>query len=463
MTNRRTDFSEGNIPKHLLSFSIPMFLGNLLQALYNTVDSIWVGRFLGPASLGAVSVSFPIVFALVALVTGLTMAATVMVSQYYGAKDHNMVKKTVANTVTVLSLSAVILTVVGIALTPALLRLINTPADIMDEAVSYLRIFLSGLLFVFLYNGASGIMRGLGDSRTPLRFLFVATVLNIVLDPLLIFGIGPLPAMGVSGAALATVIAQGMAFVLVAAYLRRTKDLLPDMMEQWKFDGRIIKDMFRIGLPSGVQQLLVSLGGLTITSIVNSFGTATTAAYGAAVRLDQFAFMPTMSVGLAVSALTGQNLGAGKEERVKEVVKAGLRLSIAITAVVSLIAVTLPKILLVLFTNDQTVLTVGSQYLRIVGLSYIAFAAMFVFNGVLRGAGDTIPTMFITLASLWLVRVPLAKMLSSIPTLGVNGIWMGVAISPLVGLAASHLYYRSGRWKNKAVAKKKPEPDLQEV
>jgi putative MATE family efflux protein len=461
MTNRRTDFSEGSIAKHLVTFSLPMFLGNLLQALYNTVDSIWVGRFLGPASLGAVSVSFPIVFSLVALVLGLTMASNVMVAQYYGAKDHNMVKKTVANTVTVLSLSALILTVVGIVLTPAMLRLINTPADIMDEAVSYLRIFLSGMLFVFLYNGASGIMRGLGDSRTPLRFLFVATVVNIVLDPLLIFGIGPFPAMGVAGAALATVIAQGVSFALVALYLRKAEDLLPDTKEQWQFDGRIIKDMFRIGLPSGVQQLLVSLGGLTITSIVNSFGTATTAAYGAAVRLDQFAFMPTMSVGLAVSALTGQNLGAGKEERVKDVVKAGLQLSITITAVVSLIAVLFPKVLLVLFTKDQAVLEVGSQYLRIVGLSYAAFAAMFVFTGVLRGAGDTIPTMFITLTSLWLVRVPLAKLLSSIPALGVNGIWMGVALSPLAGLLVSYLYYRTGKWKSKAVTKKKYEPDLQ--
>lgn len=460
MTNRRTDFSEGSIAKHLFTFSLPMFLGNLLQALYNTVDSIWVGRFLGPASLGAVSVSFPIVFSLVALITGLTMASTVMVAQYYGAKDHNMVKKTVANTVIVLSLAAVIMTTVGIVFTPALLRLINTPADIFSEAVGYLRIYLTGMLFVFLYNGASGIMRGLGDSRTPLRFLFVATIANIILDPLLIFGIGPFPAMRIAGAAMATVIAQGIAFVLVVVYLWRAKDLLPDTKEQWKHDGHIIYDIFRIGLPSGIQQLLVSLGGMLITKFVNGYGTVATAAYGAAIRLDQFAIMPTMSVGLAVSALTGQNLGAGKEERVKDVVKAGLQLSLAITAIVSCIAVLYLRALFVLFTDDQAVLEVGTQYLRIVGLSYIAFAAMFVFTGVLRGAGDTIPTMFITLTSLWLVRIPLARLLSSIPALGVNGLWMGIAISPLVGLLVSYLYYRSGKWKNKGVAREKFEPDL---
>ena len=203
-----TDFTEGSIPKHLVMFSIPMLLGNLLQALYNTVDSIWVGRFLGPHALAAVSVGFPVIFALIALVNGVTMATTILVSQYFGARQQERLVKTVTNSLILLVALGLIISVIGVVFRRPLLELINTPPEIIDMASEYLAIYMAGLVGMFLYNVASAILRGLGDSRTPLRFLAYATFLNIVLDPLLIFGLGPIPPMGVAGVALATVIAQ---------------------------------------------------------------------------------------------------------------------------------------------------------------------------------------------------------------------------------------------------------------
>jgi len=449
------DLTKGSIPRHLVRFAIPMLLGNLLQALYNTVDSIWVGRYIGAEALGAVSVSFPIIFALIALVMGITMATTTMVSQYAGAKQYDMVRKTINNAVLVLLIAAVFLTGIGILLHKPLLKLINVPETLMPMASSYMIIFLSGMIFMFGYNVLGAILRGLGDSKTPLKFLLVATIANIILDSLLIIGVGPFPRMGVAGAALATVISQGLSTVLALNYLNKRDHLVAVRLSELKYDAQLTRTTIRIGLPSGIQQTVVAVGGLVISAIINSFGPLVVAAYGAAMRLDQFAFMPSMSIGLAVSALVGQNIGAGREDRVQATVYWGSLVSLGITSVMTLVAVFSPKILLTLFTSDAQVLEIGAQYLRIVGLSYIPFALMFVITGALRGAGDTLPTMVISIATLWLVRLPLARYLSAIPDLGPRGIWIAIAISSTAGMLAARIYYASGRWRNKGIIKRR--------
>lgn len=458
-----TDFTEGNISRHLLAFTLPMLAGNALQAMYNMVDSIWVGRYLGPAGLAAVSVSFPIIFALISLVMGLTMATTTIVSQYFGAKNEAMVKRTVNNSITLLFVAAVMITIIGIVFRYPILRLINTPEAIIADAASYLLVFMAGLIFMFLYNVLSAILRGLGDSRTPLLFLVYSTVINIILDPLMILGVGPFPRMGVAGAALATVIAQGVSAYLGIRYLNKVGHMLSFRFRDLNFDRDLTKLTLRIGLPAGIQQMVVSLGNLTISSFINSFGQTVVAAYGAAGRLDQFAFMPAMSLGVATSAFVGQNLGAGKEERVKETVRSSLLQVTLFTLPAVLLALFAPRALLSLFTNDQEVLRIGAGYLRIAAFSYFPFAWMFVYNGVLRGAGDTLPTMFFTIGSLWVVRVPLARYLSSLPGLGVRGIWWGIAISPIFGLVLSVGYYLTGRWKKVGVVRRQqggPQPPL---
>ena len=213
MKGNVADFTSGSIPKHLIQFSVPLFLGNLLQTLYNTVDTIWVGKFLGPNALGAVSVSFPIIFVLVSLVTGITMATTVLVGQYKGADDEDMVSKTIDTSMFLITVAGIVMSIVGVVLHKQILSLMNTPDELFEMASGYLNITFLGLVFVFGYNTISSILRGLGDSRTPLLFLFYTTVINIILDPIFIFGLGPIPSMGINGAALATVLAQAVSFI----------------------------------------------------------------------------------------------------------------------------------------------------------------------------------------------------------------------------------------------------------
>ena len=304
------DFTSGSIPRHLFVFSIPMFLGNLLQALYNTVDSFWVGRYIGPEALGAVSVSFPVIFAIISLVMGLTMATTTMVAEYKGAGQDSMVRKTVANSILLTSIVGAVSSVVGVLLRDEILTLMQTPPEILDAASLYLGIFLTGLVPMFIYNVVSSILRGLGDSRTGLRYLAYATVFNIVADPLFIFGFGPIPAMGVRGVALATVLAQVLSAVLILRYIVRHTDLLSLDPKVWRLDWQLSWRTFRMGIPAGMHSVVVSFGMIVLTSIINTFGPSTVAAFGVASRMDQFAFMPAMSIGLAVTALVGQNLGA---------------------------------------------------------------------------------------------------------------------------------------------------------
>lgn len=451
--HKRQDFTEGSIPRHLITFAIPMFIGNALQALYNTVDSIWVGRFLGTSGLGAVSVSFPVIFATVALATGIGMATTTLVAQHSGAKDMPMVRRAIGNSFIIMAGLGVLSGAVGVAFRVPLLRLINTPSELIDMAQSYLGIVLAGTVATFIYNLISAALRGLGDSRTPLLFLIYATVMNIVLDPLMIFGVWPFPRMGVAGAALATIVSQAFSGILGVIHMARI-GLIKWDRDEWRPDRRLLSQTFGIGLPAGIQQIIVSLGMLTLTSLVNSFGAVVTAAFGVGGRLDQFAFMPAMTVGLSVSALVGQNLGARKYDRVKEVVRASVRLTVAITAVVSLVAVGVPGILLGIFTSDPAVLAEGTAYLRTVGLAYIPYALMFTLSGILRGAGDTVPSMLISMITLWAVRIPLAVYLSRI--FGSRGIWMGLAASPVMGAALNYAYYLSGRWRTRVLTRESP-------
>ncbi|AYO29496.1 MATE family efflux transporter [Biomaibacter acetigenes] len=449
------DFTRGSIPKHLIKFTIPLFLGNLLQTLYNTVDTIWVGKFLGSNALAAVSVSFPIIFILVSLVMGITMATTVLVAQYKGAGDNDMVKKTINNSMFLLTIASITISIIGIIFHKVILVLMNTPQELINPASSYLNIIFAGLIFMFGYNVISAVLRGLGDSRTPLRFLFYTTMINIVLDPVFIFGFGPIPKMGINGAALATIISQGISFYLAVRYLDGVGHFLTVKLSNFKYDRELTKKIVKIGLPAGIQQTVVALGSTVIMSVVNSFGPTIVAAWGAASKIDSFSFMPSMSIGLATSSLTGQNLGAGKYDRVHEVMKWSSLISVIISGIITLMVVFIPRKLLMIFTNDINLLREGSTILRILGISYIPFGLMWVSNGIIRGAGDTIITMIISMFSLWVVRVPLAFYLSKYTSMGSDGIWVAMTTSSVLSTALSLGYYFTGRWKKSIVAGKK--------
>lgn len=426
-----------------------MLLGNVFQQFYNLVDSIIVGKYIGKGALAAVGTSMPITFLLISLFIGITMGFTIIVSQYFGAKDMVRVKKAINTLYIFIFITSIVMSVVGIMLSGWIFRLIGMDPSIIPQAKLFLNIFLAGLVFLFGYNGTSAILRGLGDSKTPLYFLIGSVVLNIILDIIFV----PILGWGVWSVAVATVISEGAAFIAQIIYLNRYHKVINFSFAELKFDPEIFKKGIKIGLPTGLQQTFVAAGMVALYGIVNRFGIDANAAYSAAGRIDNFAAMPAMSFSMALSTFVGQNLGANKPGRVI----AGLRSTLAMTAIVSLavsfVTVLFGKYLMRLFTNDPVVIELGRGYLAVIGSFYILFSTMFVLNGVLRGAGDTLIPMFISLFSLWLIRIPVAYFLSAYPSIGIYGVYWSIPIGWFFGATLSFIYFLTGRWKKKAVVK----------
>jgi len=445
------DLTNGNEAKLIFYFAVPMLIGNVFQQLYTTVDSVIVGRFIGKEALAAVGASFPIIFLLVSLIMGITMACSILISQYFGAKEMEKVKRTIDTTYIFLFCAAVLITGIGIIFSEPILRLLKTPPAILQLATTYLKIIFAGILATFGFNTISAILRGLGDSKTPLYFLIVSTIINIVLDLVFVLSFK----WGVAGAAWATVIAQGVSVIFGLIYLRIQNEIFRFHWNRLTFDFLIFKQSLIIGLPTGVQQMLVAAGFMALSRIVNGFGTITIAAYTAASRLDSFASMPAMNLSMAVSSFVGQNLGAKKPERVKKGHLVALAMAGCISLSITAIVFIFGRELVALFTNDPGVIQIGYDYLRIVGVFYIVFSSMFITNGVLRGAGDTLVPMFATVLSLWLARVPVSALLSQ--KIGATGIWWGIPIGWTVGLILSVGYYLTGNWKKKIVVGILPE------
>lgn len=453
------DMTIGSIPRHLLSFSIPMLIGNLMQVGYSVINTIWVGNIVGKDAIGATAVSFPIIFILLGISGGATMATTILVAQYFGAKDHAMVEKVVNNSFSVALILGSILTLAGIISSDYLLKLMGTPTEIFAMASSYLKISIGGFILMYLSFLITSILRGIGDTKTPLIFMAIGVAVNAILDPLLIIGVGPLPKLGLNGAAVASLFAQGLALVLAVFYLNKKDHIVALNPRKFILDRKLTMLLLKIGFPSIIQQCLVSIGSAFITTYINAFGASAMNAYGAASRIDQIAFMPAMSLSMAVSALTGQNLGAKKPERIKEIFKWGIIMTSVITFAISLLAVLLPRPLLSIFGLSGIDLNIGTTYLYYIGPFYILFAIMFISNGVINGAGHTMTTMFFSLLSLWVIRVPLAAVLSK-TSLGLTGIWISISGSFFVVMTTSLIYYFSGRWK-KAVIKHQIIPELE--
>jgi len=443
------DFTVGKEAKLILHFSIPLILGNIFQNLYSVVDSVIVGRFLGKEALGAVGASFPIIFALISLVIGIGSGASTVVSQYFGAKKMEEVKRTI-DTIFIFFLgSSILITILGITFSRQIFIILGLPADIMPQALSYLNIYLLGMFFFFGFSGISSILRGLGDSKTPLYFMIISTLINVGLDILFIVVFK----WGIEGAAIATIIAEGGAFLTAAIYLNHKHPLIKLTFRKYIFDRTIFKSCIRIGLPTGLQQSFVAFGMMAIMSIVNGFGTNAVAAYSAAMRVDSFVKLPAMTFSSALSTFVGQNLGAFKEQRAKTGLKATLLFSTAYCIFVSLLIILFGQHIMSIFTIDPEVIAIGQNYLLIVSSFYLLFSTMFTFTGFLRGAGATLIPMITTFTALYIIRIPAATFLSK--AIGVNGIWWGEPMGTLVGLIILLVYYKSGKWKGKVVVKKK--------
>ncbi len=430
-----------------------MLAGNVFQQLYNVVDSIIIGKFLGKGALAAVGASFPLIFVLISFIVGFAIGSTIVIAQYFGARDMVRVKRAVDTLYIFLFFTSLIMTILGVYVSQYVFRLIHLPPDIIPLAVEYFSIYSMGFVFFFGFQGTSAILRGLGDSRTPVYFLVMSTIINIVLDLTFVIGLG----WGIKGVAAATVIAQASAFFAIVFYINKYHKFLDFSPLKMKFNREIFIKSIRIGFPSGVQQTVVSVGFLALYRIVNMFGTNTIAAYSVAMRIDSFAVLPAMNFSAAISTFVGQNIGAGKVSRIRSGLLATLKMSMMISVVISVLAIAFARPIMSVFTNDKEVIHIGMQYLYIVSPFYLLLAAMFSLMGLLRGSGDTLTSMFITIFTLWIVRIPASYFLSV--KFGNVGIWWGIPVAWFLGLTLSFLYYKTGRWKKKGVVSKKVRPE----
>ncbi|MFO8023317.1 MAG: MATE family efflux transporter [Perlabentimonas sp.] len=444
-----TDLTTGNVAKQIFKFALPMLLGSLFHQLYNIVDTIIVGKYLGKEALASVGASFPIIFTIVALVIGIGSGASVVISQYFGAKDDENVKKAVDTLNIFLLVMGIVISVVGVFISRWIFTILQLPENLMDSAVAYLNIFLMGMVAFFGFNSVNSILRGVGDSKNPLYYLIIATIINIALDLLFVLVFK----WGIEGVAWASVIAQFMAFVIAVIHINRHHSIIRIAVRGIKFDWKIFVQSIRIGLPTGLQHTFVALGMMALMGIVNTFGTNVIAGFTAASRIDSMASLPAMTLSAALSVFVGQNLGANKLSRIVKGLKLTLIFASIISVTMTVVAILWSVPLMKIFTNDEAVIAVGQEYLIIVSLFYLLFSTMFIFNGLLRGAGATLIPMFITLFSLWLVRIPLAAYLSKF--MGEQGIWWAIPIAWFFGVLGSFLYYRMGNWKTKGVVKPK--------
>lgn len=439
------DLTEGKESSLILKFALPMLLGNVFQQLYNIVDSIIVGNFIGKEALAAVGASFPIIFAFLSLIIGIASGSTIIISQYFGAKKIDKVKRTIDTLFIFLFFASILVSFLGIYFSRDIFILLKLPEDVIPAAELYFDIFLGGVIVSFGFNGTSAVLRGLGDSKTPLYFLIISTIFNIIFDLVFVLVFN----MGIAGVAFATVLSQAGAFVTAVIYLNRTHTIIQFGFKNLVFDKDIFKKSIRIGLPTGIQQTFVALGMVALIGIVSGFGTDVIAAYSVATRINSLASLPAMNFAAALSTFVGQNIGANKFNRVKSGLYATLKMSSIIAITVSVAVLVFGKQIMSLFTPDENVIAIGQQYLIIVGSFYIVFTAMFTISGVLRGAGATIVPMFSSIISLWIIRIPGALILSKY--FGEVGIWWAIPIGWIAGFLLAYFYYLYGKWQKKYI------------
>ena len=435
--------TEGNPFKLILLFALPMLIGNVLQQLYNMVDSIVVGNYVGKIALAAVGTGFPVIFLMSSLFIGIGIGATILISQYIGAGDINNVRKTSQTIYTAMILSSIPISIIGMIFCEPILSLINTPADVMPMAKQYMVIIFAGMIGSFGYNINAGILQGFGDSKSSLLFLAIATVINIVLDLLFVVGLN----WGVPGVAIATVIAQTFSWIFGIIYMKKKYEILNFPITKFYFDKEIFKKILKLGLPSGIQQALFSIGIMSMQSLVNSYGSDFMAGFNAANKIDTFAFMPIQSFANAVTTFTGQNIGAGRLDRVHQGTIAATVMSMII-CIIALIIIPLGPFILGMFNSDPAVIEAGMIYLSNVMPLFILLSIVFILNAVIRGAGESIIPMIGSLASIWVGRIPAAYYIAA--NFGKEYLFYSYGVGWVLWLIISGPYYLSGKWKTKS-------------
>ena len=447
------DMTEGVPWKSILIFTLPMIIGNIAQQLYSTVDSIIVGKYIGDNALAAVGSATPILNMLLVLFIGISAGASIMVAQYFGAKNRKSLSYTIGNCITITAIACLILILVAAPLIKPILGWLNTPESIIDGCADYLLISLFGMAGLAYYNILSGIIRGLGDSFSALLYLLVATVINIVLD---IYFVANLK-MGVGGVALATVIAQIISSILCVIKLARMDDCFDFGIKYLRPKTKFMKTIIKLGLPSGVTQAILSSAMIVVQSLTNQFGEQFIAANVVIMRVDGFAMMPNFSFGAALTTYAGQNVGAGLYDRVIKGAKQGTLLAVGCSALITCIILLFGKGLMGVFTDTTELVDMSYYLMKILAVGYIAMAVTQSLAGIMRGAGDAVTPMIISFITTIAVRVPLAygiSFLTRTPELPVGRfecIQISLLVTWIIGAILNFVFYKAGKWKNKAI------------
>ena len=441
------DMTTGKEWKLILSFTLPLIGGNLLQQIYSLADSLIVGNFAGQTALASVGTSFPITFLLLALATGLTNGVGVMASQFFGARNADDFRKNLSTACFTLLGAGILITILGILTSrPLLAGLLQTDASILDDALLYLRIYCIGLVFQFAYNTFAAILRSIGDSRSTMYFLLIATVVNIVLD--LIF----VQFWQVAGVAWATVIAQAVSAITAGIYLFRKVELARFQKGQFRFHKEMFTMSLRLGVPTSIQQCSVGLGMVLMQRLINSFGVDTISAITAAMKLESFAMVPIMMFYMGLSNFTGQNMGAGKLDRIKRGYHQAMVMAMITCAGIILLLIFAGPYAIGLFHMNEAATAIGSEYLRTLAWFFLIFCVMYITNGVLQGSGDVAYPTAGSMTSL-IVRVIVANIMATFPAIGYRSIFYSIPIGWVCGTAIVFIRYLTGKWKTKGVVR----------
>ncbi len=449
-----TDMTVGEPWKQIVQFTVPMLIGNIAQQLYNTVDSIVVGQYVGDNALAAVGSAAPILNLLLVLFIGISMGGSIMVAQYFGAEQREELSYTVGSCILLTAIATGIIMLLSVVLVRPLLVMLNTPASIIDWCYSYLMIMFLGFVGCAYYNILSGVLRGLGDAFSALVYLLVSTVLNIILDLLFVAKLG----MGVSGVAWATIIAQAVSAVLCFIRMAKLTDIFDLKLHYMKYNKKFSGKIIKLGLPSGLTQAIFSMAMIVVQSLTNSFGEMFISANVIVMRVDGFAMLPNFSFGSAMTTYAGQNVGARKYERVIRGAKQGTLVAVLTTATLTALILIFGKPLMGIFTNTMELVDLSRDMMGIIAAGYVAMAVTQSLSGVMRGAGDTMTPMWISLFTTVVVRVPVAYGIAwltrsaELPNGRQECIFISLLCSWLIGALITTIFYMKGRWKKKAQA-----------
>jgi putative MATE family efflux protein len=452
--------TEGPIAKTLILFSLPILGSSILQSLNASINAIWIGRLIGANALSAAANANSIMFFLMSVGFGLGMAATILVGQGLGARNILQVKRTIGTTLVFFVVLSLVIGTGGFIGAPKLLAAMRTPPEVLGLATAYLRVVFVSLPAIYLYTFVMMALRGAGDARTPFIFLTISAVLDVGFNPILILGVGPIPAMGIAGSALATLISQWIGLVAMVIWLYRSRNPLCLRRDELRFlhlDPQILRALVAKGLPMGLQMIVMSSSMLMMISLVNRYGTMTIAAYGACFQLWSYIQMPAMAVGMAVSSMAAQNVGAGRWDRVGRTAAIGVLYNILLTGALVLIVTAIDRGAFALFLgNDSPAVDIARHIHFIASWSFVLFGVAFVLSSVVRATGAVIPPLIFLFIAMWLVRLPFAWGLS--PSWGADAIWWSFPIGSGTSMLLLLAYYRFGGWRKARMLENGPAP-----